>query len=88
MKIGRYFIVVLMVIGFFILFGDKGLVDYFSLKAKMLTFQEANERIACENRILKEKIVLLRHDSRYIETVARHDLGMVRKGDIVYRFVE
>lgn len=88
MKIGRYCIVVLIVMGFFILFGDKGLVDYFSLKAKLLTLQETNERIACENSILKEKIILLRHDSRYIETVARHDLGMVRKGDIIYRFVE
>ena len=88
MKIGRYFIVVLLVSGFLIFFGDKGLVDYLSLKGKLSELQGTNKRISNENRVLKEKIMLLRHDLRYIETIARNELGMVKKGDIVYRFVE
>ena len=88
MKIGRYFIVVLLVSGFLIFFGDKGLVDYLSLKGKLSELQGTNKRISNKNRVLKEKIMSLRHDLRYIETIARNELGMVKKGDIVYRFVE
>ncbi len=88
MKIGRYFIVVLLILGFLIFFGDKGLVDYLSLKGKLSALQGTNKRTSNENKVLKEKVMLLRHDLRYIETIARNELGMVKKGDIVYRFVE
>jgi len=88
MKIGRYFIVVLLVSGFLIFFGDKGLVDYLSVKGELSALQVTNKQISNENKVLKEKIILLRHDLRYIETIARNELGMVKKGDIVYRFVE
>jgi cell division protein FtsB len=30
--------------------------------------------------------VLLRSDLQYIEMVARNEIGMVRKGDLVYRY--
>ena len=88
MRIGRYFIPVLLFMSFLILFGDKGLVDYFSLRGKLIVLREASKQIESENKVLKEKIVLLRHDLRYIENVARKELGMVKKGDMVYRFVE
>ncbi|MCD6152779.1 MAG: septum formation initiator family protein [Syntrophobacterales bacterium] len=88
MKAGRYFIIVILFMGFLILFGNKGLVDYFSLKGKLFAIKATNERIVKENSMLKKKITLLRHDLRYIENIARNELGMVKKGDIIYKFVE
>jgi cell division protein FtsB len=41
--------------------------------------------IAAESDELKKKIILLRDDLTYIESVARNELGMVKKGDVVYR---
>ena len=41
-----------------------------------------------ENEKLKENITLLRTDLRYVEMVARNELGMVKKNDIVYRVIE
>ena len=35
---------------------------------------------------LKKRILLLRNDVNYIEAIARNELGMVKKGDIVYRW--
>jgi hypothetical protein len=32
--------------------------------------------------------VLLREDLRYIEAVARNELGLVKKGDLLYRHME
>ena len=46
---------------------------------------ETNE-ITIENNELKKRILLLRNDFNYIETIARNELGMVKKGDIVYRW--
>jgi len=40
-----------------------------------------------DNAKLRKRIVLLKEDLPYIETVARNELGMVKKGDVVYRFV-
>ena len=33
-------------------------------------------------------MVLLRDDLRYIESVARNELGMVKRGDLIYRFMD
>jgi cell division protein FtsB len=41
-----------------------------------------------ENNELKNKILLLRNDLTYMEAVARKELGMVKKGDIVYRLAK
>jgi len=46
----------------------------------------SNNDVAAENNELKKKIVLLRSDLVYVESLARNELGMVKKGDIVYRF--
>jgi len=88
MKFGRYFIVVILCMGLLILFGERGLIDYMSLKGKRDALRGESARIEQENDILRKKIVLLRSDARYIEKIARDELGMVKKGDIVYRFVE
>jgi len=47
--------------------------------------QQTNVKIAKENEELAREVALLKTDLTYIERVARNELGMVRKGDIVYR---
>jgi len=47
-----------------------------------------NSIIAAESDELKMKIRLLRGDLTYIESIARNELGMVKKGDVVYRLVK
>lgn len=88
MKIGRLLSIPLFLIVLFIIFGDKGLIDYCKLKEKLSSIREINGLIVNENIALKEEIMLLRSDSRYIEMVARRELGMVEQKDIVYQFVD
>jgi len=38
--------------------------------------------------MIEKRIMLLRHNGQYIEKIARDELGMVKKGDIVYRWSE
>jgi cell division protein FtsB len=69
-----------------IVFGNNGLVDNYILNEKSAILKDDNSRIIAENQALRTEILLLRGDPKYIEKIARDDLGMVRKGDIVYRF--
>ncbi len=86
MKIGKYLIIFLAFMTILIAFGNNGLVDNYILNEKLAILKDDNSRIIAENQALRTEILLLRGDSKYIEKIARDDLGMVRKGDIVYRF--
>ena len=69
-----------------ILFGSRGL-----LRLRALTNEEAviKQRIAgllLENQRLRTQLHALRSDDRYLERLAREQLGFVRPGEVVYRF--
>ncbi len=86
MKVGRYLAGFVLVMGFLIAFGNRGLVDNYMMHERLATLKKANEDIGRDNKELKKTIVLLRSKLPYIEMVARNELGMVKKGDLVYRF--
>jgi cell division protein FtsB len=78
MKVGRYLIVFVLLMGALITFGDRGLIDNYRMKDEM----------TLENIALKKNISLLRDDLSYVEMMARSELGMVKKGDLVYRMAQ
>jgi len=86
MKIGRYLIVFVFLMSMLITFGKRGIVDNYAMKERLMALKKANSDIALENRELSKKAALLRSDLQYIEIVARNEIGMVRKGDLVYRY--
>ena len=86
MKLGRCLVVFMILMGVLITFGNRGLVDNYMMKEKLAAIERSNKDIALENRDLKRNIALLRSDLAYMEMVARNELGMVRKGDLVYRY--
>ena len=88
MKIGRILFGAFMVMVLLTIFGNKGFMDYRVLEEKETVLEEANECIKSENEELKREIMLLKTDLKYIESVARRELGMVKKGDVVYQFID
>ena len=86
MKVGRYLVAFILLMSLLITFGKRGLVDNFAMKEQLMTLKKVNLDIATENKELSKKVMLLRSDLQYIEMVARNELGMVRKGDLVYRY--
>jgi cell division protein FtsB len=86
MKVGRYLAGFVLVMGFLIAFGNRGLLDNYMMHERLSTLKKANQDIARENKELKKTIVLLQSKLPYVEMVARNELGMVKKGDLVYRF--
>jgi len=88
MKAGRMLLLFLILTGSVILFGSRGVLDNHRLNQKLLDLRQGNEELAAKNDALKKEILLLRSDPRYIEKVARDELGMVKPTDRVYRRVE
>ena len=85
MKVGRYLVVFLLLMAILITFGNRGLVDNYLMSKRLAQLKTQNNEITIENNDLKKKIILLRNDLSYIESLARNELGMVKKGDMVYR---
>jgi len=86
--VGRLLIVFLLLMSLLITFGNRGIVDNYFMSKRLSELKAQNGKITLENSELKKKIILLRNDINYIEVIARNELGMVKKGDIVYRWAK
>ena len=71
-----------------ITFGNRGVVDNYLMSKRLAKLKSQNTGITIENNELKKKITLLRNDINYIEMIARDELGMVKKGDVIYRWAK
>jgi len=85
MKIGRYVLALALFIGAMMVFGNRGLIDNYVMREQLQSLSRANQEIDNENSELRKVVYCLRTDLHYIEMVARNDLEMVKKGDLVYR---
>jgi cell division protein FtsB len=88
MKIGRYLVVFLLFMALLITFGNRGFVDNYLMSKRLAQLKSQTKEITIANNELKKKILLLRSDLNYMEMIARNELGMVKKGDIVYRWAK
>jgi cell division protein FtsB len=71
---------------FFIVFGERGLWHLWRLGREKRALDDLNFLLRRENDALREKIERIRRDDAYLEKIAREELGLVRPGEIVYRF--
>ncbi|MBI5048181.1 MAG: septum formation initiator family protein [Deltaproteobacteria bacterium] len=85
----RYFIPLLLfivIIGLMTILGDRGLIRIYKLSKERDAIRIHNEKIKAENTAIRDEIERLKNDNRYIEMVARKELGMVGKNEMVYQF--
>ncbi len=66
-----------------IVFGDNGLLEMHRLREKEQTMVRQNETLASENVSLYRTIGRLKNDPAFIESVARNELGMIGKDDVI-----
>ena len=66
-----------------IVFGDNGLMEMHRLREKEQTMVQQNEKLASENVSLYRTIGRLKNDPAFIESVARNELGMIGKDDVI-----
>jgi cell division protein FtsB len=67
-------------------FGDHGLIHLYHKDMERQARVETIRRLAEENQSMLEEIRRLRTDMKYIESVARKELNLIKQNEIVYRF--
>lgn len=68
-----------------IVFAENGLVDLNSLKKERDRLVEKNESLARNNLVLYNEIERLKNDDKYIENIARQELGMIGKNEVILK---
>ena len=68
----------------FIIFGENGYQRRNRMEEILQTLYLDNERLIEENLNFSRRIDRLKNDPAYVESIARRELGMVKKGEIVF----
>jgi cell division protein FtsB len=83
-SIAMVFAVMAIVFTFFlIIVGDNGISDLQLLKTERQSIIAAHAELKRKNLQLYHEIERLKKDPAYIEAIARHDLGLIGKKEIV-----
>jgi len=67
-------------------YGRSGLSRLFDLRRTAAELHRRNEAARAENARLRAQAAALKSDPRALERVARDELGLVKKGEILYQF--
>lgn len=78
----------ILVVWYFAFFGEKGVIKIIRLKRERDRIIADVSRMQEENTRLQEEIRRLREDPRYLESVARRDLGLIKENEILFIFEE
>ena len=76
----------LLILGILTFFGEKGIFHLLRLQKELVRIKEKNMKLEGDNQKLREEVRRLQTDKRYIEEIARRELGMVKEGEIIYQF--
>ncbi len=69
----------------FIVFGENGLTDLNRLKIKKDDLSLKNEELTKKNLSLYREIERLKNDPGYVENVARQELGVIGKDEVIIK---
>ena len=67
-------------------FGERGFVHLYRMDKERQVRLEKARQLEQENRELLEEIERLRTDKEYLESLGRRELGLIKEGEILYRF--
>ena len=82
-----FFVLILfLILGLLTFFGDNGILHLLRLQKDLARIKEMNIKMEEENQKLREEVRRLKYEKRYIEEIARKELGMVKEGEIIYQF--
>lgn len=78
-------LLILIILGF-ALFGKKGILRTLQATRHHAALEAEVQQQEAVIRQLKDEIESLRSDRKYIEGIARRELGMVKENELVYQF--
>ena len=69
----------------FIVIGNNGLTDLYRLKTKKDNLVRKNEALTKKNLSLYREIERMKNDPKYVENVARKELGVIGKDEVIIK---
>lgn len=69
-------------------FAADGRQRFDHLEGEVGRMSELNTELATDNERLRLTIEGIRRDDRFLERLARQELGMIRNGEVLYRFID
>lgn len=69
----------------FIAFGENSLTDLYKLKMEKDNLSKKNDALKKENLSLYREIERLKNDPSYVEDVARKELGVIGKDEMIIK---
>jgi cell division protein FtsB len=78
-------IIVLFSLLIFTIFGENGLSDLYRIKTERDILLKKNDKLTRENLSLYREIERLKNDPEYVENVARNELGVIGKDEVVIK---
>jgi cell division protein FtsB len=89
MKILPIILVLLLVfLQYRLWFDSGGIIDMMRLKKKLTVEMQENEKLKKRNQVLIQQVQRLQKDNQAVETRARNELGMVKKGETFYQVIK
>jgi len=67
-------------------FGENGFVRLYRTETERRSCLERIHRLAEENQSLLDEVHRLRTDMKYVESVARKQLSLIKENEVIYRF--
>ncbi len=85
----RYILfIVILGVALLAVFGDRGLVDVYRLDKERDGIMDYIASLKKENRAIERRTELLKTDKRYIELIAKKELGMIGRNEVIYKIGE
>jgi len=86
-RMGIWFIFLLLSLFlFFIIWGDQGFIELNELQSEYQQLHHHSQSLEQENVDLHQLIERLKHDPKYVERIARTELGMIRDNEKIIKF--
>ncbi|MFQ5329868.1 MAG: septum formation initiator family protein [Thermodesulfobacteriota bacterium] len=82
------FLIFFVVMFLLTVFGDKGLLTFNTMRGDRDTIALEIRELEVTQEALREEIERLKTDRKYIASIAREELGMIGKNEVIYRFNE
>ena len=66
--------------------GEMGIVKYYRMRSQERALRDEITHLKQDNLRLLQEVRALKHDSAYLERLARDKIGLARPGEIVYYY--
>jgi cell division protein FtsB len=86
LKLSGFGLLFLFLMALWLGFGERGFIHLYKMEKERQVYVQKIQNLELENRELLEEINRLRSDKEYIESQGRRELGLVRDGEVLYRF--